>query len=145
VDISSVYCEWIKENLILNGLSADKNWVYKMDTLEFFKYARKKNLMFDIIIIDPPTFSKNKGKSFSVQKDHPRLINEALEVLSPSGFILFSSNYREFRLALKDLPPCAIKEKSDTIPPDYSGTQPHICFIIKKRAGVVSSESALSS
>jgi 23S rRNA (cytosine1962-C5)-methyltransferase len=131
VDISSAYCEWIKENLALNGLSTDKNWVYRMDSLEFIKYSKKKNLIFDIIIIDPPTFSKNKGKSFSVQKDHPKLINTALEVLSPFGFILFSCNYREFRMALKELPTGVIKEKSDTVPLDYSGTQPHRCFIIK--------------
>ena len=134
VDISSVYCEWTKENLALNNLSLETNWVYKMDSLEFFRYAKRKSLVFDIIIIDPPTFSKNKNKSFSVQKDHPALINGALEVLSDSGFILFSNNYREFRIAQKDLQPCFVSEKQDTIPPDFSGTRPHRCFIIKKRA-----------
>jgi 23S rRNA (cytosine1962-C5)-methyltransferase len=133
VDISSVYCEWIKENLALNKLPPENNWVYKMDSIEFFRYAKKKKLEFDIIIIDPPTFSKNKGKSFSVQKDHPRLINGALEVLSPSGFILFSNNYREFRMSQKDLSPCAISENLNTIPPDFSGTQPHRCFVIKNK------------
>ena len=132
VDISKVYGEWIKENLALNNLPLEKNWVIKMDTLEFFQYAKKKNLIFDIIIIDPPTFSKNKNKSFSVQKDHPRLINGALEVLSPSGFILFTNNYREFRMIDKDLLPCVITEKYDTIPPDFSETLPHWCFIIRK-------------
>jgi len=140
VDISRVYCEWIKENLALNNLPLDQNWVFKMDTLEFFLYAKKKNLMFDIIIIDPPTFSNNKGKSFSVQKGHPGLINAALEIMSPSGFILFSSNYREFRMAQKDLRPSIICEKTDTIPPDFSGSQPHRCFIIKKRATTLSSK-----
>jgi 23S rRNA (cytosine1962-C5)-methyltransferase len=133
VDISSVYCEWTKENLTLNNLSLENNWVYKMDTQEFFRYAKKKNLVFDIIVIDPPTFSKNKNKSFSVQKDHPALINGALEILSDSGFILFSNNYREFRLAQKDLQQCVVSEKTDTIPPDFSGTHPYRCFIIKKR------------
>lgn len=131
VDISKVYCEWIKENLALNKQPPESNWVYKMDTLEFFQYAKKKKLMFDIIIIDPPTFSKNKTKSFSVQKDHPRLINGALEVLSASGFILFSNNYREFRMKDNDLLPCIVTEKLDTIPPDFSGTQPHRCFVIR--------------
>jgi 23S rRNA (cytosine1962-C5)-methyltransferase len=133
VDISRVYCEWIKENLALDKLSPENNWVYKMDSMEFFKYAKKKNLLFDIIIIDPPTFSKNKGKSFSVQKDHPRLINGSLDVLSPSGFILFSSNYKEFRMRQKDLLPCVIIEKLNTIPPDFAGTQPHRCFVIKNK------------
>ena len=89
VDISRVYCAWIKENLKLNQLSEETNWVYKMDTLEFFRYASKKELIFDIVIIDPPTFSKNKSRSFSVQRDHPALINGAMEVLSPSGFVYF--------------------------------------------------------
>jgi 23S rRNA (cytosine1962-C5)-methyltransferase len=133
VDISSVYCEWIKENLALDKLSPENNWVYKMDSLEFIKYAKKKNLIFDIIIIDPPTFSKNKGKSFSVQKDLPRLINGFLEELSPSGFILFSTNYKEFRMRQKDLLPCVIEEKLNTIPPDFAGTQPHRCFVIKNK------------
>jgi len=133
VDISSVYCAWIKENLALNGLPAEKNWVYKMDTLEFLEYAKKKKLIFDIIVIDPPTFSKNKGKSFSVQKDHPGLINVALDVLSSSGFIIFSTNYKEFRMTQKDLLPCVVTEKLDTIPPDFTGTQPHRCFIIRKQ------------
>ena len=133
VDISSLYCEWTKENLALNKLPLGKNWVYKMDTLEFLEYAKKKKLIFDIIIIDPPTFSKNEGKSFSVQKDHPKLINGALEVLSSAGFVLFSNNYKKFRMTQKDLLPCVVTEKLNTIPPDFSGTQPHRCFIIKKQ------------
>ncbi len=134
VDLSAVYCDWIKENLRLNDLSLENNWVYRMDTLEFFRYAKRKNLVFDIIIIDPPTFSKNKGKSFSVQKDHPALINGALELLSPSGFILFSNNYQEFRMVQKDLLPCIINEKIDTVPPDFAGTRPHRCFVIRKKS-----------
>jgi len=136
VDISRVYCEWIKENLALNKQSLEDNWVYKMDTLEFFQYAIKKKLLFDIIIIDPPTFSNNKGKSFSVQKDYPKLINSALEILSTRGFILFSNNYQGFRMMPKELLPCVVTEKLDTIPPDFSGTQPHRCFIIRKKASV---------
>ncbi|MFA6529220.1 MAG: class I SAM-dependent methyltransferase, partial [Candidatus Gracilibacteria bacterium] len=42
VDLSKTYCEWIKENLSINNLEPEKNWVYKMDTLEFFRYAKKK-------------------------------------------------------------------------------------------------------
>lgn len=132
VDLSRVYCEWIKENLALNGLSPENNLVYKMDTLEFLRYARKKGLVFDIIIIDPPTFSKNKGKSFSVQKDHPVLINEALDILSPSGFILFSNNYREFKINYREIKASSVKEKKNSIPPDFSGGMPHRCYIISR-------------
>lgn len=130
VDLSKTYCEWIKKNLVLNNMSPEKNWVYKMDTFEFYKYARRKKLSFDIIIIDPPTFSRNKGAAFSVQKDHPRLINEALSLLNPGGFILFSNNYRGFILKEEKISRAKIQERQDLIPPDFKEIIPHRCFII---------------
>lgn len=132
VDLSRVYCDWTKKNFALNNMSLEKNWVFKMDMREYFKYAKRKNLEFDIIIIDPPTFSRNKNSSFSVQKDHPALIRDALEILAPDGFILFSNNFTEFNLNRNALPPCKAEEKMDTIPPDYEGFTPHNCFVIKK-------------
>ncbi|MBI5413130.1 class I SAM-dependent methyltransferase [Candidatus Peregrinibacteria bacterium] len=133
VDLSKTYCEWLKKNLKLNGLPPEKNWVYKMDTFEFFKYARRKELKFDIVIIDPPTFSRNKGTSFSVQKDHPRLINAALALLNPGGFVLFSTNFKDFRLNEDRLDSCDIREVTDGIPPDFAGGFPHVCFEIRRR------------
>ena len=131
VDLSKTYCEWIKKNLELNGLPPEKNWVYKMDTLEFFSYAGRKGLKFDIIIIDPPTFSKNKKKNFSVQRDHPALINAALELLNDGGFIMFSNNCTDFRLATKEINSTSIR-RLNLIPVDFAGQKPHISFIIGK-------------
>ncbi|MFH0820905.1 MAG: class I SAM-dependent methyltransferase [Candidatus Peregrinibacteria bacterium] len=130
VDLSKTYCEWIKKNLALNDLHPETNWVYKMDTLEFFKYAKKKGLTFDIIIIDPPTFSRNKGESFSVQKDHPALLLAASALLRPRGFILFSTNDQEFRLNRDELRGCKIEERKNMLPPDFEGSIPHKCCII---------------
>lgn len=134
VDLSKTYCEWMKKNFELNAMAPEHNWVLKMDVREYFKYAHRKRLQFDIIIIDPPTFSRNKGVSFSVQKDHPELINRALELLSPKGFILFSNNFSDFALREDKLAPCKVEEKMDTIPPDFEGSVPHLCYIIKSRA-----------
>lgn len=131
VDLSKTYCEWIRKNFELNRLQPEKNWVYKMDTLEFIKYALRKGLSFDIIIIDPPTFSKNKSETFSVQKDHPKLINEALNILNPDGLILFSNNYSDFKFNKPAINSCEIKEDKSMIPPDFSGCIPHRTFIIK--------------
>lgn len=133
IDLSRTYCDWIKRNFKLNNLPLEHNWIYKMDTLEFFRYAKRKNLTFDIIIIDPPTFSKNKTKHFSVQKDHTQLINAALEILTPTGFIFFSNNYRDFHLNRQKIHAKNIKEKKDTIPPDFTGSIPHQCWIIKSK------------
>lgn len=130
VDLSKTYCDWIKKNLELNNLPPERNWVYKMDTMEFFKYAARKDLKFDIIIIDPPTFSKNKKKNFSVQRDHPEMINAALELLNPEGFIMFSNNCRDFRLEASEINSHSIKNL-DLVPPDFVGSKPHKSFIIR--------------
>jgi 23S rRNA (cytosine1962-C5)-methyltransferase len=132
VDLSRTYCAWIKRNLRLNNLPEDKNWIYKMDTMEFFAYAGRKGLKFDIIIIDPPTFSKNKGRHFSVMRDHPALINAALPLLKPKGFILFSTNRKEFKLKASSLKSRDIQEKRDTYPPDFAGAYPHKCYLISQ-------------
>lgn len=131
VDLSETYCDWIKENLRLNSLSAEKNWVYKMDTLEFFRYAKRKNLSYDIIIIDPPTFSKNKGKTFSVERDYPELINSALELLRPGGFILFSNNCTNFHLDSNRLNPCRIEELRTLKASDFDGWFSHWAYRIE--------------
>ncbi len=133
VDLSRTYTEWIKKNFEINQLPLEQNYVYKMDTLEFFRYAKRKQLQFDIIIIDPPSFSKNKKKNFSVQRDHPLLINAALEILNPNGFILFSNNKQDFVLYKSKLTPCEVLEKTDTIPVDYESSKPHNCYIITKK------------
>ena len=129
VDLSKTYCDWIRKNVELNNLPLEQNWIYKMDTFEFFRYANRKNLKFDIIIIDPPTFSKNKKLHFSVQKDHPQLLQEAAQLLNPKGFILFSNNFQNFRLEKEKLPSFSMVEKKDTVPPDFSGTFPHWCYV----------------
>ena len=131
VDLSKTYCEWTKKNFELNKMSLEDNWVLKMDTREYFKYAKKKNLKFDIIILDPPTFSRNKGFSFSVQKDHPALIEDAFEILNPNGFILFSNNYKEFEMSEEVLGKYKVLEKTDSIPPDFEESWPHLCYVIK--------------
>ncbi|MFA6521416.1 MAG: class I SAM-dependent methyltransferase [Candidatus Gracilibacteria bacterium] len=132
VDLSKTYCAWMKKNFELNNMPLEKHWVFKMDTLEYFNYAARKKLVFDIIIIDPPTFSRNKNQTFSVQKDHPKLINGALQILSPTGFIVFSNNCKDFWLQKNKLMPCKVQERTDLIPPDFENQTPHRCFIISR-------------
>lgn len=134
VDLSETYCDWIKKNLTLNEFPPEKNWVYKMDTLEFFRYAKRKGLTYDIIIIDPPTFSKNKGKTFSVERDYPALINGALELLRDDGFILFSNNCTTFHLDRSRLQPCQVEEIKHLKAPDFEGWFSHWCYKIRNSA-----------
>lgn len=132
VDLSKTYCEWIKRNMELNKLPLEQNWVYKMDTLEFFRYAQRKNLMFDIIVIDPPTFSRNKKETFHVQKDHVELLTEAGKILNKDGYIMFSNNYTEFKLEEEKLPQFVV-EDLNMIPPDFDGALPHIAYELRLR------------
>ena len=135
VDLSKTYTEWIRENLNLNGCNEEKNWVYKMDTLEFFRYAKRKEMKFDIIIIDPPTFSKNKGKSFSVQKDHGALLEGAISILNEGGFIMFSNNCLTFRMSEEILRKYNVEDiTGNFLPVDFreKDRRPiHNAFIIK--------------
>jgi len=98
VDLSKVYLAWARDNLDLNGLQKEKHWTLNMDSFEYLKYAEKKNLKFDIVVIDPPTFSKNGKLNFSVQRDHYDLVDGAMKILNEDGMVIFSNNYRNFEL-----------------------------------------------
>lgn len=99
VDVSPRYLEWGKRNFAHNDLPLDDHRFYKMDTFEFFNYARRKALKYDLIILDPPSFgsgSKRKGiRPWSSLTDYSRLIREASELLRPKGVIFASTNTTE--------------------------------------------------
>ena len=63
-----------------------------MDVFEYFKYAKRKGLSYDVIVLDPPSFARNKKQTFSVAKDYHKLISQSLEILNPGGIIIASSN-----------------------------------------------------
>ena len=63
-----------------------------MDVFEYFKYAKRKGLSYDVIVLDPPSFARNKKQTFSVAKDYHKLIFQSLEILNPGGMIIASTN-----------------------------------------------------
>lgn len=133
VDLSKTYCDWTKKNIALNNLPPENHWVYKMDTMEFFAYAKRKGMTFDIIILDPPTFSKNKEEHFSVERDHPTLINTALDLLTPDGFILFSTNCTTFKMDRHRLSSdCTIQPLTGLTAPDFKGQFSHLAFVVRR-------------
>jgi 23S rRNA (cytosine1962-C5)-methyltransferase len=99
VDVSGRYLDWGKRNFAHNGLDPAAHRFARMDTFEFFAYARRKGLTYDLIILDPPSFasgSKKKGvKPFSSVADYARLVHEATTVLRSGGAILASTNTQE--------------------------------------------------
>ena len=75
-----------------NGISTDDHRFIVMDVFEYFKYAKRKGLTYDVIVLDPPSFARNKKQTFSVAKDYHKLISQSLEILNPGGIIIASTN-----------------------------------------------------
>lgn len=100
VDLFAKYLEWGKENFELNGLKSQApqfQW-RAMDVRDYLKYAKKKQLQFDFIVCDPPSFSRSKKtkKVFRVERDYRELILECMDCLAPQGTLLFSCNYEKW-------------------------------------------------
>jgi len=92
VDLAKRSLQKTMEQLSLNGIDIDAQRIHVMDVFEYFKYARRKKLLFDMVILDPPSFARTKKYSFSVTKDYPKLVTEALSVTARNGIIVASTN-----------------------------------------------------
>lgn len=99
VDLAKRSRELSQAHFEANGLNVTNHHFVVMDVFEYFKYAKRKNLTFDLIVIDPPSFARNKKQIFSVAKDYHRLISQALEVLSDDGTIIASTNAANLTVA----------------------------------------------
>jgi 23S rRNA (cytosine1962-C5)-methyltransferase len=99
VDVSARYLEWGRRNFTHNGLDPALHRFAKMGTFEFFAYAKRKGLRYDLIILDPPSFaagSKKKGvMAFSATADFAELVSEAALLLNEGGAIFASTNTQE--------------------------------------------------
>jgi 23S rRNA (cytosine1962-C5)-methyltransferase len=95
VDLSRPYLDWGKRNFALNGLDPEAHFLCRGDSFEWLRRFAKKGRTWDGIVVDPPTFSRNAdGKVFRVEHDFPSLTALCLEVLSPGGWLLASTNHR---------------------------------------------------
>ncbi|MGO4986101.1 class I SAM-dependent rRNA methyltransferase [Streptococcus alactolyticus] len=92
VDLAKRSRELSKAHFESNGLDLAAHHFVVMDVFEYFKYAKRKHLTFDVIVIDPPSFARNKKHTFSVAKDYHRLISQALDILADDGIIIASTN-----------------------------------------------------
>ncbi len=119
VDLSATYLHWARMNLSLNGFGGERHETVKADTIQWLKEAQGK---YDLIFMDPPTFSNTKKKKrvFDVQRDHTTAIILAMKHLDEDGLLLFSTNFRRFRLDR------VLEEKFD-IRNISSATIPHDC------------------
>ncbi|PWB52315.1 MAG: SAM-dependent methyltransferase [Nitrosomonadales bacterium] len=135
VDMSNTYQDWSLRNFELNGMDLKRHKLVRADVFAYLEQARASGEKFDLIVMDPPSFSNSKKMQgvLDVQRDHPRLINACLELLAPGGELFFSTNLRSFKLDSAALASTQVKDISaQTVPEDFRNKKIHYCWLIGK-------------
>ena len=138
VDLSATYLTWARENLALNGFTGTQHRFVQADCRVWLHEAARAAARFDLIFLDPPTFSNSKRMDgvLDVGRDHPALIDACARLLAPAGVIVFSTNAQRFRLDT------GLSERYDigdisaaTLPPDFArNPRIHRCYEVRPRA-----------
>jgi 23S rRNA (guanine2445-N2)-methyltransferase / 23S rRNA (guanine2069-N7)-methyltransferase len=135
VDLSNTYLDWAHENLLLNGFGGNNHELYRADCLAWLEDQESRGPRFDLIFLDPPTFSNSKRMEgvLDVQRDHVGMIRRSLKLLRPTGRLVFSTNYTRFKLDVGALADLAIEDLSAaTIPKDFERhARIHRCFTVR--------------
>ncbi len=133
VDMSRTYLEWAQKNIALNGFDPKRQELIQADCLAWLEQA---NGEYDLIFLDPPTFSNSKGMegTFDIQRDHVDLLHKVGRLLSDEGILVFSNNLRKFSMDTEALREFEIEEiTAQTIPLDFErNPRIHNCWLLKK-------------
>jgi 23S rRNA (cytosine1962-C5)-methyltransferase len=132
VDLSNTYLAWARRNIEANRLDTSRYRGIRADVSVFLAGSAASGDLYDLIILDPPTFSNSKKMAgfLDITRHWPDLVKSCLSVLAPEGVVLFSSNARSLRVDPAMVPGSSILEISDTtIPEDYRG-HPHRSWLV---------------
>ncbi len=133
VDLSKTYLQWAERNMQLNFPEFKNHQVIHADVQRYIKHIEPES--FDIIILDPPTFSNSKRMEnfLDIQRDHVTLINDCLCTLRSGGVLFFSTNYSKFSLDVAQINATEIKDiTKQTTPFDFTGKLKRFCFLFSK-------------
>ncbi|HVF81881.1 MAG TPA: class I SAM-dependent methyltransferase [Flavisolibacter sp.] len=133
VDLSKTYLTWVDSNKELNFPDYKMHQTLHADVLQYLKKLPAES--FDLIIMDPPTFSNSKRMEaiLDIQRDHVYLINDCLRALTKEGKLYFSTNYTKFGLHAKNIKATTINDITKaTTPFDFAGKLKRQCFLITK-------------
>ncbi len=137
VDVSGKYLGRAMANLSLNGFGGPLHQFFEADCIQWLHKNRER---YGLIFVDPPTFSnrRHQKETFDIQKDHEQLLHLAMQRLSINGVLLFSTNFRKFKLAPALDQEFIIKEISNqTLPLDFQRNKNiHRCWQFEHRQGV---------
>jgi 23S rRNA (cytosine1962-C5)-methyltransferase len=96
VDLAKRSLSKTTEQFEVNGINVEKQDIIVMDVFDYFKYAKRKELSFDVVILDPPSFARSKKYTFSSSKDYTKLLKDAIEITEKNGVIVASTNNATF-------------------------------------------------
>lgn len=139
VDLSNTYLEWAKRNFMLNQLELGKHEFVRANCMEWLGEAVESYQNgFDLIFIDPPTFSNSKkmDKHFDIQTEHVALLKQALSMLRPGGKLLFSNNFKRFKMEFSAPEGYRMRELSkETTSRDFARKPLHRSWLIENPNG----------
>jgi 23S rRNA (guanine2445-N2)-methyltransferase / 23S rRNA (guanine2069-N7)-methyltransferase len=97
IDMSNTYLDWAERNFALNSLNSSQHQLLRADCT---KWLETEGELFDVIFLDPPTFSNSKKMDsvLDIQRDHGDMIRATMAKLAPQGVLIFSNNFRKFKL-----------------------------------------------
>ena len=135
VDRSQTAIQWARQNLRLNCISPEINRLVQADVLDFLKRAKRRGQIFDLAVVDPPSYSTTRvdHAAFDIARDYPVLLRGVMDVMRKGAVIFFSTNHQGFTLRADDLPDAEVTEITAlTIPEDYRNKKKtiHRCWRI---------------
>ena len=136
VDLSNTYLDWARRNFELNGIDEARHQIVRADVFQYLQAAAQAGKPFDLIVMDPPSFSNSKKMLdiLDIQRDHMRLIDGAMALLASDGLMFFSNNLRSFALDEAVAQKYAVKEISkQSVPEDFRNKKIHQCWEIRHR------------
>ena len=136
VDLSNTYLDWARRNFELNGIDEARHQIVRADVFQYLQAAAQAGKPFDLIVMDPPSFSNSKKMLdiLDIQRDHLRLIDGAMALLASDGLLFFSNNLRSFALDEAVAQKYAVKEISkQSVPEDFRNKKIHQCWEIRHR------------
>jgi 23S rRNA (guanine2445-N2)-methyltransferase / 23S rRNA (guanine2069-N7)-methyltransferase len=137
IDLSATYLAWARENLALNGLERSEHRLLQADCRVWLEEAVRAPARFDLIFLDPPTFSNSKRMEgvLDIARDHPALLAACARLLARGGLIVFSTNAQRFRLETSLEQRYDIRDISAaTLPPDFArNPRIHRCYEVRLR------------
>lgn len=128
VDLAKRSLPKTQEQFTINAIDVAKQEIIVEDVFNYFKYAVRKNLLFDMVVLDPPSFARSKKHTFSASKDYVKLLKEAIQITNKGGVIVASTNSANFSMmtfsdfvakAFKELKGKYKVEESFSLPKDF--------------------------